>query len=529
MRIVIYCTVRRVAHVLAICIFILCLCTPGVLAAESNNPIPKASQGVVQIYTEYGSGTGFAVGIEEEETDIFVTNWHVVTDPQGKICKDVNIRVSNDNSFVQCEVLYAADEYPDVAIIKSEKTIEQIKALPLLKAESVLVGSRIYALGYPGALDMAGKAVSGNEDVAVTSGIISRFMVDERVAQHAGDENAKVIIHDAKIYPGNSGGPLITEEGAVIGINTYSFGTNEDADQYMAAYYIDYVMETLEKLGISFSVYTEESIPETTAPETTAPEVSLPDMPGLPLNPQKIVWYVTAAVLATVAVVVSITLGRKKKQLSISNFILQGTDGQFADKQLPIPAKGLVIGREKDCDVLFADDTVGVSRHHCKLIASGDGITLTDLDSSYGTFVNSNRLTANIPVKLMQGDIFYLGSQENAFCVNAADSKSSKKMPQPVIMGNSGQFAGSHIPIPCKGVVIGREPDCDIIFTDNTAGVSRHHCKITVTAESLIIMDLNSSYGTFVNGTQIAANTPVKLTSGSIFSLGSQANSFVVK
>ena len=62
-----------------------------------------------------------------------------------------------------------------------------------------------------------------------------------------------------------------------------------------------------------------------------------------------------------------------------------------------------------------------------------------------------------------------------------------------------------------------QESTCGIVIPgDNT--ISRKHCKVSVRSGRIIIEDLNSSNGTFVNGQQI--NEPVVLQPGDVLNLG---------
>jgi pSer/pThr/pTyr-binding forkhead associated (FHA) protein len=45
-------------------------------------------------------------------------------------------------------------------------------------------------------------------------------------------------------------------------------------------------------------------------------------------------------------------------------------------------------------------------------------------------------------------------------------------------------------------LVIGRSPDCDIVFDDDT--VSRHHAELRLEADGWTLVDLESSNGTFL-------------------------------
>ena len=67
-------------------------------------------------------------------------------------------------------------------------------------------------------------------------------------------------------------------------------------------------------------------------------------------------------------------------------------------------------------DLVFPADTTGVSGVHCVVRLTSAGATLTDLGSSFGTFLNgSQKLTPHQSVELKPGDTFSLGSQRQKF------------------------------------------------------------------------------------------------------------------
>lgn len=45
---------------------------------------------------------------------------------------------------------------------------------------------------------------------------------------------------------------------------------------------------------------------------------------------------------------------------------------------------------------------------------------------------------------------------------------------------------------------IGRNPQCDIFFPENTPGVSGTHCEVSVEGDRVVLRDLNSTYGTYL-------------------------------
>lgn len=74
----------------------------------------------------------------------------------------------------------------------------------------------------------------------------------------------------------------------------------------------------------------------------------------------------------------------------------------------------------------------------------------------------------------------------------------------------------------------GRAADCNIRYQDKAPGISSHHCEITVEKGQAYIRDLNSSHGTFVNGTRIASNQKIPLTVGTEVCLGSMKERFQI-
>jgi DNA-binding winged helix-turn-helix (wHTH) protein len=66
-----------------------------------------------------------------------------------------------------------------------------------------------------------------------------------------------------------------------------------------------------------------------------------------------------------------------------------------------------IIGRGDDADILLHSSTT--SRHHARITASAGVVTLFDLDSRHGTFVNGNRVSG--AVTLEPGDEIHIGGQ----------------------------------------------------------------------------------------------------------------------
>lgn len=65
-----------------------------------------------------------------------------------------------------------------------------------------------------------------------------------------------------------------------------------------------------------------------------------------------------------------------------------------------------------------------------------------------------------------------------------------------------GSNAGKELPVPAPKCLIGRGDDCHL--RPQLEAVSRHHCVILTTENEVIVRDLNSRNGTFVNGEKVA-------------------------
>jgi uncharacterized membrane protein YhaH (DUF805 family) len=95
---------------------------------------------------------------------------------------------------------------------------------------------------------------------------------------------------------------------------------------------------------------------------------------------------------------------------------LEGIAGCFSGHRIPV--RGTVVaGRNPGCGIRFPQDTHGVSHQHCQFRVNGSSLVVTDVGSSFGTFVNDRRLLPNQPVKLTGGDTVLLGSRKQGFRV----------------------------------------------------------------------------------------------------------------
>src|SRR4051794_13323611 len=89
--------------------------------------------------------------------------------------------------------------------------------------------------------------------------------------------------------------------------------------------------------------------------------------------------------------------------------------------------------------------------------------------------------------------------------MTAQTGNSSKHVPY--LIGLSGSMAGSRIDLISPQSIIGRDPEmCDIALDNNV--VSRRHAAIEIDAHgNVIVSDMGSTHGTFVNGSAVTKRT----------------------
>ncbi len=146
---------------------------------------------------QQASGSGAVIS----EDGYIVTNNHVIDG-----ANEILVRLSNRKSFTA--KLVASDPSSDLAILKIEA-----KGLPFLvygNSEDIKVGQWVLAVGYP-----------LNLQATVTAGIVSAKGRTLDINRRQSNSPVESFIQtDAAVNPGNSGGPLVSTDGRLLGINS---------------------------------------------------------------------------------------------------------------------------------------------------------------------------------------------------------------------------------------------------------------------------------------------------------------------
>ena len=195
--------------------------TPSTTSSGGMTPeqiYSNLSGGVVMVLAEFGgtgtdqfgqpqSGESLGTGFVVDKEGNILTNAHVVDD-NGLRADSVSIVFNKGGSETQRVkgTLVGVDVGSDIAVIKVDPNGVDLKPLPLGDSDKVAVGEPVVAIGNPLGFDFS-----------ISSGIVSA--TGRSVQADNGQTIPNVIQTDAAINRGNSGGPLIDNQGRVIGIN----------------------------------------------------------------------------------------------------------------------------------------------------------------------------------------------------------------------------------------------------------------------------------------------------------------------
>ena len=160
------------------------------------------STGVVAIKAVTSEGEDEGTGIVLNEQGLILTNDHVI-----KGARSLTVDASGSSKKTTSATLVGEEANQDLALIKVDPAGLGLKPLTLAGSSSVQVGDTVYAIGTPYGLEET-----------FTKGIVSAL--DREIAAPDGSKISGAIQTDAALNPGNSGGPLLNEQGEVIGVNS---------------------------------------------------------------------------------------------------------------------------------------------------------------------------------------------------------------------------------------------------------------------------------------------------------------------
>ncbi len=425
-------------------------------------------------------GTGMLIGTDEtDEFRYCATAWHVVDTTWGQDLP-ADMRFTPDE--VNLYILRARDDYvpvrvyqdlrtSDIAILEIDPAHRLYGYIPLVfgNETSFARGDRVTAIGYPAAAEtFSDLTIAQFTDSTTPQGSITRI---------TSVDGVPVIQTDANITGGHSGGPVINEDGVIVGMTAWGVGTElngfEIRDNIEYAVQVQELTGFLESRNIPF-LRAEDAAPEPVVETTPEPveEAAEPiaqepepveeetAAPAADQDQGQMMLFIGigAAVLLVIILAVVLTRGKKAapsaaapraaappppsaphqnaampstqaKPTSAATPVtkakpaglkvgIKGISGQFAGQTIDMTGNQLIIGRDpRMAQLVYPQSKDDISRKHLtiRFDEKTQKFILED-SSSNGTFLSSNeKLEPGKPYYLNPGDRFYVADSKEVF------------------------------------------------------------------------------------------------------------------
>lgn len=477
-------------------------------AELSNSAVNADKSGILQVEVHYQppaqedllvqTGTGFLINqstlltcdhvvtIKEADKARIAEHFTGVTGEEHKFDADyVKVEIAILGDVKEPATITRESAEADYAILNINTELTTKTPLVLSDSDKIEQTQEVYALGFPAVVTDLQSHTNYTayvaEDVTVTKGTVSKT---NYVFNDGG--NTRLIQHSANISEGNSGGPLVNANGAVVGINRGSF------DNFYYAIEINQIRELLDTLAIAYttdpgrnptpvtSTSEETQASEEThislAPATTA--ASVPQVTVPPITTEKksnilifVVIGVIVFVLIIIAIIIALIIKSSKKPTPVAGNVPFTPAAPPINQMNPMPQAP----RPQFNNAMAAPD-------------AGAGET---------SLLNEGA-----------GETSILGGGVSATSVSLFRKKT-----------------GTNIPLSSPVFIIGKE-NSKVNYCVNNNAVSRQHAKFTVNGGTTFVTDMNSSNFTYINGRKIPANTPQELHNGDIIKLADEEFEF---
>ena len=181
-----------------------------------------------------------------------------------------------------------------------------------------------------------------------------------------------------------------------------------------------------------------------------------------------------------------------------------------------------LVGSAPDCQIMLA--APGIAARHCALLVRGEQASVRALDAASVVVLNGRQISADAAFKA--GDLLLFGK---VGCRVVASEKAApappRRAPMPTADDDNGRtrvraalpkFVMRGVSGPTFGktfgvvgtLTLGRSAECDVsIATDE---ISRHHAKLQVVPDGVMVEDLGSANGTFVNNQRVHGGSLMK-------------------
>lgn len=177
---------------------------PSVVRVTAWAPGKPDKDGKPAEEVEHGVGTGVVI----VDTGVILTSLHVVAGA-------TRLELTFHDGLQAAASIIGAQPENDLAVLKAHKIPDDLEAATLRSTADLQSGDAVVAVGFP-------FGIGPSTSAGVVSGLGRTFR-----SPFTKTEMNKLIQFDAAANPGNSGGPLVTMDGEVVGIVTAILNPSE--------------------------------------------------------------------------------------------------------------------------------------------------------------------------------------------------------------------------------------------------------------------------------------------------------------
>lgn len=402
--------------------------------------------------------TSLALMTPDDETkNSFLTALGVGADDRERATLTYEVVIENDMTTEASLVNSSVDL--DLAVFKLSQSLYNRTPMTFLysadnnKSDYNSVSSA-YALGFPDEIVFETNEVYySNDRVNKTSGQICNIIAE-------GD--TQWVEHTAQVGANNAGGPIITEDGYVIGMNTLRAEGN-----YYYATSSNTIVKALNGMGLVFSSKTFADLQAEIEADKPAPVE-----PQVIEKQEKIpVWVIVMTIVLAVVVIVLVVV--------VIIILVKGNKSNAAKKEEPVKVSPTAQYR--------AQSTVPAG-------FAGDSTSSDTTVLGAGTSVSDSMTGTNMAAPSQQLNGGYLERTKN----------------------------NDNIAITKTNFCIGKDDlHCDYCIRDNNT-ISRQHAVFTIKGNSVFVEDNHSKNGTFLNDVMLVAGQPQELRVGDVIKLSNE-------
>lgn len=420
-----------IVAVMMVWIGILRLC--AVEAKEDK--INDAKKGIVEIYAGFTKDSetfykidqscGFVISNRDGKAYVVTNDAPIqISDADiKKYCKDHNISYKDGSMTRSIQIIIKSDVKAEATVtVESKKQnycilevdggLSEKVPLTLGTRESIVIGDKVYSMGFK------------NEEDTTTEFSASNVKIYEGSVQdtETNKDGLYYIQHSAAVTSDNTGGPVLNEDGYVIGLNDATL-TNEDQKIYYA-FPMDEIREVLDNYEINYE--------------------SKDRISTINSFNRKIIWILTVTLVILAGRLIYLLWWKRKnieyfknkeilkKQRSITEEKAQKEQEEDIEIEKTmvikrVDKKGMLIrvqdgkrkyidhpewtiGKEEKNHCVISENPA-ISRKHAKILWNKDTYYIMDLGSVNGTFVNGVEVKGENKIQLHHGDKIVLANE----------------------------------------------------------------------------------------------------------------------